>query len=240
MGAETISLDSHTVEEVIRHRLATALGGARGSLETTLPMVAFVVVWMWRDEPRSALLAAAILTVVFGLVRVVRRETLQFVLSSVVATGIAAFFALRSGRAEDAFLPGIFASIGWGLGALLSVVIRWPLVGFMVGAADPGAREDPFRWRRDRGIVRVCQRLTLVLVGLYVVRVVVMLPLYLADNVALLSVAKVALGWPAWVAALGVMGWMLVRGSTPHELASLAPADPATPPRADGASADPD
>lgn len=214
--------DAHTVEEVIRHRLSTALGGLRGSLETTLPMVAFVVVWMWWDDPRVALVSAAVLTVAFGVVRVVQRQTVQYVISSVVATAIAAFFALRSGNAEDAFLPGILASIGWGLAALASVVLRWPMIGFMVGAADPAAREDPFRWRRDPGIVRVCQRLTLVLVALYVVRVVVMLPLYLAGNVALLSVAKVALGWPAWAAALALMGWMLLRGSTPQQVAAVA------------------
>ena len=214
--------DARTVEEVIRHRLSSALGGLRGSLETTLPMVAFVVVWMWRDDPQVALVSAAVLTVAFAVARVAQRQTVQYVVSSVVATAIAAFFALRTGNAEDAFLPGILASIGWGLAALASVVLRWPMIGFMVGAADPGAREDPFRWRRDPGIVRVCQRLTLVLVALYAVRVVVMLPLYLAENVALLSVAKVALGWPAWAAALAVMGWMLVRGSTPQQVAAVA------------------
>ena len=31
-----------TVEEIIRHRLSTALGGWRGSIETALPTIAFV------------------------------------------------------------------------------------------------------------------------------------------------------------------------------------------------------
>ncbi len=148
--------------------------------------------------------------------RIAQRQSLKYVLNSVFATGIAAFFALRSGKAEDAFLPGILGSIGWGLAALLSVLLRWPFVGFLVGAGDPRAAEDPFGWRRDPGLVRVCQRLTLVLVALYAVRVAIMLPLYLAGNVTLLGVAKVVLGWPAWVAAVGVMGWMLMRGRTPQ------------------------
>ena len=29
--------------------------------------------------------------------------------------------------------------------------------------------------------------------------------------------AKIALGWPLWVASLAVMGWMLVAGHTPLE-----------------------
>lgn len=221
MSADAGTAHPHdlTVEEVIRRRLSAAIGGFRGSLETTLPTLVFVLAWIWRNDARGALTAAAVVTGILALARLAQRQTLQYVLSSVLATALAAFFALRSGQAQDAFLPGILGSIAWGLGALVSVVSRWPVIGFMVGAADPAAREDPFRWRRDPGIVSVCQRLTLVLVGLYAVRVAVMLPLYLLGNVALLSVAKVALGWPAWVAALAVMGWMLLRGNTPQTAA---------------------
>ena len=75
--------------------------------------------------------------------------------------------------------------------------------------------QDPTAWRRDRGLVTVCQRLTMVLVALYAVRVVVMYPLYLAGQVTLLGIAKIALGWPAYLCAVAVMGMLLVRGKTP-------------------------
>jgi hypothetical protein len=75
--------------------------------------------------------------------------------------------------------------------------------------------EDPTAWRRDRGLVAVCQRLTMVLVVLYLVRVVIMFPMYLSGQVALLGFAKIALGWPAYLVALAVMGMILVRGETP-------------------------
>jgi hypothetical protein len=94
-------------------------------------------------------------------------------------------------------------------------VTRWPLIGFLVGAAeDP---EDPLAWHRDRGIVRLCQRLTLVLLALYVIRLAIMLPLYWAGEVAALGVAKVLLGWPLYLGAIAVMGLILVRGRTPLE-----------------------
>ncbi len=214
-----------TVEAVIRHRLSTALGGWRGSVETALPTIAFVVVWTWRHDVRTALFAAAGVVVVLAVLCLVQRQSLRFVGSAAIATAIAAFFALRSGRAQDAFLPGILTSAAWGVGALLSVLARWPLVGFMVGAGDPRLAEDPFGWRRDAGLVRVCQRLTLVLVALYAVRVALMLPMYLAGEVAMLGVAKVVLGWPLWLAAVAVMGAMLVRGQTPQQLPALATAD---------------
>jgi hypothetical protein len=217
--------DAHTVESLIRERLSSALGGARGSFETALPTVAFVVAWSWRHDVTVAVGASVAIVLVLLAVRLATRQTPRYVLSAVLATAIAAFFALRSGRAEAAFLPGILTSAGWGVASLVSVLVRWPVVGFIVAAGDPEMAQDPTAWRRDRGLVTVCQRLTIVLALLYAVRVVVMLPLYLAGQVTLLGVAKIALGWPAYLCALAVMGMILVRGKTP-----LAPAGPSAPP----------
>lgn len=205
-----------TVEQLIRHRLSAALGGLRGSIETAVPTVGFVVVWTWRHDLHLALIVAGALAVVAAVLRVIQRKSLQFVLSGLFAVAVAAFFALRSGRAQDAFLPGILWSAAYGLGVLVSIVTRWPVLGFLVGSADPRSKEDPFAWHRDPQIVRVCQRLTWVLFAILVIRVAIMLPLYAAGNVALLGVAKVVLGWPLWAGAIAVMGAMLVRGRTPY------------------------
>jgi hypothetical protein len=231
-----------TVEALIRHRLNVALGGWRGSVETALPTVVFVVVWSVRDhDVRTAAVAAIAVALVLAALRLVQRSSLQHVLGAVVATAIAAFFAVRSGRAEDAFLPGILTSGAFLVGALVSILARWPVIGFVVGAGDPRAAEDPFGWRRDSGVVRVCSRLTWVLVGVYVVRLAVMVPLYLGAQVTMLGVAKVVLGWPLWVAALALMGWMLVAGHTPleadePEVDADEPSDAADEPEADPAA----
>ncbi len=209
--------DPESVEALIRHRLGTALGGWRGSVETALPTVVFVALWTWRQDVTLAAGAALGVALVLAALRIVQRSSLTHVGGAVFATAIAAFFAVRSGRAEAAFLPGILTNGAFLVGALLSIATRWPLVGFLVGAGDPRAQEDPFAWRRDRGMVRVCARLTWVLVATYAVRLLVMVPLYLAAKVASLGVAKIALGWPLWVASLAVMAWLLVSGHTPLE-----------------------
>ena len=196
-----------TVEEVIRTRLATAVGGWRGSLETALPMVAFVIVWTITHDLRLSVGAALVTAALAAALRAAHGGSMQYVLSGFIATGIAAFFALRSGRAQDAFLPGILLSTAYGSAAVLSIVTRWPLVGFIVGAGDPRAKEDPFAWRRDAGMVRVATRLTFVLVALFAVRLSVMVPLYSPAT-------SPPSGWPgrARLAGLGrrvaVMGWL--------------------------------
>jgi uncharacterized protein DUF3159 len=83
----------------------------------------------------------------------------------------------------------------------------------MVGAA----LGDPTGWIRDRALVRMSSRLTLVLAVPYVLRLVVQLPLFLAGEVVWLAVAKVVLGWPLLLVALFVIGLLLSRGRTPIE-----------------------
>lgn len=207
-----------TVEQMIRHRLAELLGGWRGAAETALPTVAFVLAWVLTQNVRTTVLASLVAVLMLVVVRLVQQQTARFALSSVAPTAVAAVFALRTGQAEDAFLPGILWNAAMGLVASGSVLARWPLVGFAVAAADPGAATDPgvfTRWRAHSGIVVVCQRLTVVLVVLFAVRLAIMVPLYLSAEVAWLGVAKIVLSWPAYLAAVLVMAAMLVRGHTP-------------------------
>lgn len=216
--AETVA----TVEDVIRHRVSEVLGGWYGSLETALPTVAFVVVWLIRGEIRPALLAAGGLALVLLGIRLAIGGSVRYVLTAIFATAVAAFFALRSGRAEDAFLPGILTSAAYAVATLISILTRWPAVGFLVAAGDPEYAEHPTRWRKDSALVRVCSRLTWVLVALFVVRVGLMAPLYLAGEVAWLGVAKIVLGWPLYLLAIVVMGLMLAVGQTPLTNSSSA------------------
>jgi hypothetical protein len=219
LPAEGEARAEHTVERVIRARLSELLGGWYGSIETAAPTVAFVAVYVVRDDVRTAVLSAVGLTLMLLGIRMYIGGSVRYVLSSLAGIGIAAFFALRSGDAEDAFLPGIIFSGAYGVLTLASILGRWPIIGFLVAAADPNYAKDPTGWRRDGPLVRVCSRLTWVLVGLFAVRVALMLPLYLAGEVVWLGVAKIALGWPAYLVAILVMGVMLSTGSTPIEAA---------------------
>ncbi len=200
-----------TVEAAVRAQLSKALGGKRGILEAAVPTVAFTLSWITTEQLRISLIISIGTAVVLLLVRLAQRTTPQFVINSLIGIGIGAFLASRSGEAKDVFLPGILYNAVYAAGMLLSIVVRWPLVGFLVGAITA----DLSAWRDDPGMVRLCSRLTWLLMLPCVLRVVVQLPLYYADQVAALGVSKVVLGWPLQVAALGAMVWILARGRTP-------------------------
>jgi hypothetical protein len=201
------------VEELVRYELGRTLGGPRGMVEAALPFVGFTVAWVASRALYPALGVAVGVALVLAVVRLAQRSSLKYVAQAVIPTAIAALIATRTGRAEDVFLPGILYNGALAVVSLLTVAIRRPLVGFVIGAA----LEDPTGWIRDRSLVRMSTRLTLVLAVPYVLRFVVQLPLFLAGQVVWLGVAKVVLGWPLLVAALFVIGLLLSRGRTPLE-----------------------
>jgi hypothetical protein len=216
-----------TVEEVVRAQLAKALGGRRGMLEAAVPTLAFTVIFLSTHSLRVAVAVSVATAVVLLAARAVQRSSTQFVLNSLVGIGIGAFFAWRSARGggsadEQAlayFLPGLLYNGAYAALMALSNLVRWPLVGFMVGSVAG----DPTEWHRDPQVVRLCRNLTWMLALPCLVRVVVQLPIYLAGRaaddagpmVAALGVSKIAMGWPLQIVALGGMAWLLARNSTP-------------------------
>jgi hypothetical protein len=228
--AASVEAGQVTVEAVVRHQLAKALGGRRGMLEAAVPTIVFTVLFLTVHDLRLAVLVSLTCAVLLLVVRLAQRSTLQFVLNSLVGIGIGALFAWRAARGGgDAgdqalayFLPGILYNAGYAAVMALTILVRWPVVGFMVGSVTG----DPTAWHSDRAVVRLCSNLTWLLVLPCVLRVLVQAPIYLAGRngwwtdsaaVAALGTAKLVMGWPLQVAALMAMVWLLSRNHTPVE-----------------------
>jgi Protein of unknown function (DUF3159) len=203
-----------TVEELVRHQLSTALGGVRGIVEGAVPTLGFTISWISTHELKLSLAISVGLAVVLLVVRIVQRSTIQFVFNSLFAIGIAAIFALRSGRAEDAFLPGLIYNSVYAVGLSFSALVRWPVVGFMIGAV----MGDPTAWRQDRQLLSLCTKLTWILAAPCFIRVLVQYPLWASHHAGWLGIAKLAMGWPLQVATFAAMVWLLNRDSTPVEI----------------------
>ncbi|PZG10914.1 DUF3159 domain-containing protein [Nonomuraea aridisoli] len=199
----------------MRAQLAKAFGGVRGIIEAAVPTIAFTLSWIVTEDLKTSLIISVSLSVVLLLVRVLQRSTPQFVINSLIGIAIGAFFASRTGDAKDYFLPGILYNAGYMVAMLLSIVTRWPVVGFLIGSVTG----DPTAWHKDPGVVRLCTRLTWLLMLPCAVRVAVQGPVYLFgggdEAVAALGFAKIVMGWPLQVAALAAMLWVLGRGRTP-------------------------
>ena len=189
--------------------LADAIGGPLGMAETSLPAVAFVVAYTASGSDTNTAAAVAVgLALVLTVARLARRESPQHALSGLIGVGFAAFIATRSGKAENFFLPGLLANAVYASAFLVSLAVRRPLVGIIVTQLDG---EDD-RWREDPRRMRAFARATWLWAGLFLVRLLVQLPLYLAGAVVALGVARTALGLPVF--GLGIwLTWLLVRAS---------------------------
>jgi hypothetical protein len=175
-------------------------------------------VWVVVRQLYPAIAAAVVTALVLALIRLIQRQSIKYVVQAVIPTAIAVLIAMRTGRAQDIFLPGILYNGVLAALSLVTVAIGKPLVGFVIGAAVG----DPTGWTKDRGLVKMTSKLTLVLAVPYLTRFLIQLPLFLGGQVILLGIAKVVLGWPMLIAALAVIGLMLSKGQTPIEDSALA------------------
>ncbi|RNL65477.1 DUF3159 domain-containing protein [Nocardioides marmoriginsengisoli] len=197
-------------------------------VEAAVPTAAFTVLFLTTHDLKLSVLISVGAALVLLAARLAARSTPQFVLNSLFGIGIGALFAWRSARgggdANDQalayFLPGIIYNTAYSALMVLSIAVRWPLLGFLVGSVTG----DPTAWRADRAIVRLCSRLTWLLVLPCVLRVLVQGPVYLAGKngwwdedaaVTFLGASKIAMGWPLQIAALAAMVWLLSRNRTP-------------------------
>jgi hypothetical protein len=220
-------IGTDTVEAAVRRQLSRALGGRRGMLEAAAPTITFTFTYVFTKELRLAIGLSVSIVLLALVARIVQRSTVQYVFNALVGIGVGCFFVWLGGRnggdqsqqALAYFLPGLIYNGAYAIAMVLSIVVRWPVVGLLVGAVS----EEPTAWRQDPQIVKLCGRLTWVLVVPCVLRVAVQLPIYLggraADDadgyVAALGVARVAMGWPLQLSALAVMVWLLARNRTP-------------------------
>jgi Protein of unknown function (DUF3159) len=195
-----------------RESLADLLGGRRGAIDATVPPLAFAVGWfaggrsIWIGAIAAVLVAGAI-----AIWRLRRGDRPRAVLIGLLGVCVAALIALRTGEAADFYLLRIVTNAASALAWAVSIVIRWPLLGVVVGAVL-GQRG---RWRRDPDLLRAYGRGSWVWVLQYVVRLLVLVPLYAAERTLALGAANALLTWPLVAACLAASWWVIRRTLPP-------------------------
>jgi hypothetical protein len=178
--------------------LERAIGGWRGMIDSALPSVVFLIVYMVNGRVlQQALIAALGTAAVILVLRLLRREPLTQVLAGFAGVAVSAWVSARTGQARDFFLWGLLVNVAYGSAFLVSLAVRWPLIGVLVGAFTG----DPSGWRQDPQLRRTFAAATWVWVLMFGSRIVVQVPLYLAGWVGALGTAKIVMGWPLFLFA---------------------------------------
>jgi hypothetical protein len=140
--------DFETVDDVRTESalLEKAIGGWRGIIDSGLPTLVFVVTYLVTSNNLSiavfTALGAGLVVVAY---RLIRRQPLRQVLAGFAGVAISAAFAKFTGRAENYFIPGFLQNLAYGSAFLISILVRWPLLGVGMGFLS-GQRTA---WRRD-------------------------------------------------------------------------------------------
>lgn len=185
--------------------LLAAIGGVRGLAESILPGLGFLVTYTVTQNLVPSVLAPLGLALVFIVVRLVMRQPVTTALAGALGIGISAALALLTGNANDNFVPGFFINAGVLLVMIVSLLVRRPFVGVIVGLL---LNDDD--WRANAAKARVAAVATVLWAALSATRLAVQVPLYLAGSTEALAATKLVMGVPLYAGLLWVT-WLLVR-----------------------------
>lgn len=189
--------------------LLDELGGPQGVADSSLPGLLFVVVYsVTGGELQLSAGLAVGLGAVLAIFRRARGESLKYAATGFIGVAIAALIATRTGRAEDFFLPGLLFNAGYAALYVVSIVIRWPLIGVIVGPLTGNG----MRWRSEPRLVKLYSRASWLWAAMFLLRLAVQLPLYLGGSLLALGIARTAMGLPLFLLCLWLTWLTLKRG----------------------------
>ena len=178
--------------------LNKAIGGWRGLIDSALLSTLFILIFVFQKNLNNALIASLVLGGVLLVIRLFERRSLTQVFSGFIGLSISVFLTWRTKDASNFFLTGIVTNGIYGFFLLISVLIRKPLIGYLVGSLVG----DTSGWLKHPLLVRAYTTVTWLWVAVFGLRLLVQIPLYLNDNIALLGTVKIFMGWPLYLFAV--------------------------------------
>ncbi len=185
--------------------LLRAVGGVRGLIEAILPGLGFLIVYAITREVLPSVIAPVALALVFVVIRIASKTPATQAFAGVFGIALSAGLALLTGRAEDNFVLGLIINVVSVVVLLMSLLVRWPLIGLFVGILT----NELTQWRKDKAKRRVLTVATWLWVGVFSLRLAVQAPLYFTQQTELLAGMKLLMGVPLYAAMLWVT-WLLV------------------------------
>ena len=195
-----------------------ALGGWRGILESFLPGIVFIATFAFTQNLVASAAAPTLAGIIALLVRVVQRIKVMPALIGLFGIVICSATTLFTGNPDDYFLPGLITNVAWFIALVISLLIRWPLLGFALGLVSGSLTQ----WRDNQRMRGAAYLATYVWLAMFVLRLAVQVPLYIADQVTWLGIARVTMGVPLFALVI-MFTWMIIRAFVPKPNEETSP-----------------
>ena len=185
-----------------------AIGGPRGVVESMLPGVVFVVMFVVTSDLRLTIGVSAALAMLQVIVRLCQRQSVMGAVSGLLAVGICLIWAWNSHEARNYYMFGFLTNAFYIVLLAISLLARMPGLGLVVEFIRTLPTEH-FRawladWRSDKALNRAYTIITALWIGVFSLRLVVQVPLYLSNRVGWLGTARLLMGIPFWALAIWV------------------------------------
>lgn len=210
LGASEGDDDRIDLRETYRQQMIESIGGWSGTLITAIPTLVFVIVNAMTGLG-AAVAAAVGSAVLLAGYRLVRKQSVQQALTGLFGVLIAALIAARTGEARGYFLFGIWSSFGYAALFAGSVLVRRPIVGVAWEFLEPtpGAGDTP--WYRRPALLRGYVLATLAATAVFLSRGLVQWALFERNATGWLAFARITMGFPLFIAAVGFGFWAVTR-----------------------------
>ncbi|WP_287929920.1 DUF3159 domain-containing protein [Arthrobacter sp.] len=186
--------------------LLAAAGGIRGIAESVLPGLVFLTVFTLTGNLTWSLGGSVAVAAAFLVARLAQRTPLTMALAGIAGVALSAFLALKTGKAENYYAVGFFTNAGYIAAMVVSIAVRWPVLGLLFGYA----RNEGVQWRRKPSRLRAYRAATWIIVGVMAARLAVQLPLYYAGAVDALGAMRLLMGVPLYAFGLWI-AWLVSR-----------------------------
>jgi hypothetical protein len=197
--------------EAYRQQLLNSIGGWSGSIITAIPTVVFVAVNAVASL-RWAIAAAVASALLLAGYRLARRQSVQQALTGLIGVVVASIIAARTGEAKGYFLLGIWSSFLYAGALAMTLVVRRPAIGLLWEFLDPTPHgAEPTPWYRRRPLLLAYTLATAGATLVFLARGVVQLALFERNATGWLAVARIVMGYPLYVAAIGFAFWVVRR-----------------------------
>lgn len=196
------------------HPFLRLLGGVRGALESVLPPLVFVGVYLGlggspEEDLTWAIIVSLALALAFTIWRLVERKHPARALGSVLLVLVSAYIASRTGSAADFFWPRVLLNAASALAFIVANLAGWPLIGVILGPLV-GTR---MRWRSDPVLLRAYRRASWPWAVLNAIRAALLAVFIDGDNLWALA-ASGAFFYGLTVLTI-IASWWIIRRSLP-------------------------
>ena len=196
--------------EFYRQQMLNSIGGWSGTVTTAIPTVVFVAVNAVANL-RWAIVAAVGSAFVLAGYRLALRQSVQQALTGLLGVVVASLIAARTGQAKGYFLLGIWSSFVYAGALAVTLVVRRPAVGLLWEFLDPTPHDGTVPWYRRRRLLLAYTLATTAAVLVFLARGIVQLALFEHNATGWLAVARIAMGYPLYIAAIGFALWVVRR-----------------------------